>query len=66
MAIKPDDAIPSANSERVKILLHEKGLPYERVTRFLRLHQWKLFAAPALPRLGAWLTRCVLPSPTPR
>lgn len=32
MAIKLYDAIPSANSDRVKIALHEKGLAYDRVT----------------------------------
>ena len=26
------DAVPSSNSDRVKIALHEKGLPYERIT----------------------------------
>jgi glutathione S-transferase len=29
MAIKLYDAVPSSNSDRVKIALHEKGLPYE-------------------------------------
>jgi glutathione S-transferase len=32
MTITLYDAMPSANSERVKIVLHEKGLAYERVT----------------------------------
>jgi glutathione S-transferase len=32
MAIKLYDAVPSSNSDRVKIALHEKGLAYERVT----------------------------------
>ncbi len=32
MAIKLYDAVPSSNSDRVKIALQEKGLPYERVT----------------------------------
>jgi len=32
MAIILHDAIPSSNSDRVKIALHEKGLAYERVT----------------------------------
>ena len=32
MAIKLYDAVPSSNSDRVKIALHEKRLPYERVT----------------------------------
>jgi glutathione S-transferase len=32
MAIKLYDAVPSSNSDRVKIALHEKGLPHERVT----------------------------------
>jgi glutathione S-transferase len=32
MAIKLYDAVPSSNSDRVKIVLHEKGLAYERVT----------------------------------
>ena len=41
MAIKLYDAIPSANSDRVKILLHEKGLPYERVTLDLKKKEQK-------------------------
>ena len=32
MAITLYDAVPSSNSDRVKIALHEKGLPYNRVT----------------------------------
>jgi glutathione S-transferase len=32
MAITLYDALPSANSDRVKIVLHEKGLAYKRVT----------------------------------
>jgi len=32
MAIKLYDAVPSSNSDRVKFVLHEKGLAYERVT----------------------------------
>jgi glutathione S-transferase len=32
MAIILYDAVPSSNSDRVKIALHEKGLPYDRVT----------------------------------
>lgn len=32
MAITLYDAIPSANSDRVKVVLHEKGLAYDRVT----------------------------------
>jgi len=32
MAITLYDAVPSSNSDRVKIALHEKGLPYDRVT----------------------------------
>lgn len=32
MAIILYDAVPSSNSDRVKIALHEKGLAYERVT----------------------------------
>lgn len=32
MAIKLYDAVPSSNSDRVKIVLHEKALPYDRVT----------------------------------
>jgi glutathione S-transferase len=32
MDIKLYAAVPSSNSDRVKIALHEKGLPYERVT----------------------------------
>ena len=32
MAITLYDAVPSSNSDRVKIALHEKGLPYQRVT----------------------------------
>ena len=35
MAIKLYDAVPSSNSDRVKIALHEKGLPYVRVTLVL-------------------------------
>jgi glutathione S-transferase len=35
MAIKLYDAVPSSNSDRVKIVLHEKGLPYVRVTLVL-------------------------------
>jgi glutathione S-transferase len=35
MAIKLYDAVPSSNSDRVKIALHEKGLPYERETLVL-------------------------------
>ena len=41
MAIKLYDATPSANSDRVKILLHEKGLPYERVTLDLKKKEQK-------------------------
>jgi glutathione S-transferase len=32
MAITLYDAIPSSNSDRVKIALHEKGLTYDRIT----------------------------------
>src|SRR5262249_3118355 len=32
MAIKLYDAMPSSNSDRVKIALHEKGLSYQRMT----------------------------------
>jgi glutathione S-transferase len=32
MAITLYDAVPSSNSDRVKIALHEKGLTYQRVT----------------------------------
>jgi hypothetical protein len=32
-AIKLYGAVPSSNSDRVKIALHEKGLAYERVTQ---------------------------------
>jgi glutathione S-transferase len=32
MPIKLYDALPSSNSDRVKIALHEKGLPYARIT----------------------------------
>ena len=32
MSITLYDASPSANSDRVKIVLHEKGLPYQKVT----------------------------------
>ena len=32
MSIVLYDAMPSANSDRVKIVLHEKGLAYERIT----------------------------------
>ena len=35
MSIKLYDALPSSNSDRVKIALHEKGLPYERATLVL-------------------------------
>lgn len=35
MTIKLYDAVPSSNSDRVKIALHEKGLPYERETLVL-------------------------------
>jgi glutathione S-transferase len=35
MAIKLYDAVPSSNSDRVKIALHEKGLPYDRETLVL-------------------------------
>lgn len=35
MAIKLYDAVPSSNSDRVKIALHEKELPYERITLVL-------------------------------
>jgi glutathione S-transferase len=35
MAIKLYDAVPSSNSDRVKIALHEKDLPYERATLVL-------------------------------
>jgi glutathione S-transferase len=35
MAIKLYDAVPSSNSDRVKIALHEKGLAYERCTLIL-------------------------------
>ena len=35
MAIKLYDAVPSSNSDRVKIALHEKGLSYERLTLVL-------------------------------
>jgi len=31
MAIKLYDAVPSSNCDRVKIVLHEKGLAYETV-----------------------------------
>ena len=41
MAIKLYDAIPSSNSDRVKILLHEKGLAYERVTLDLKKMEQK-------------------------
>jgi hypothetical protein len=32
MAITLYDAMPSGNSDRVKVVLHEKGLAYDRVT----------------------------------
>lgn len=32
MAIKLYDAVPSSNSDRVKIVLHEKDLSYDRQT----------------------------------
>jgi glutathione S-transferase len=35
MAITLYDAVPSSNSDRTKIALHEKGLPYDRVTLVL-------------------------------
>ena len=35
MAIRLYDAVPSSNSDRVKIALHEKGLQYERTTLVL-------------------------------
>ena len=35
MAIKLYQAVPSSNSDRTKIALHEKGLAYERVTLVL-------------------------------
>ena len=35
MAIRLYDAVPSSNSDRVKIALHEKGLAYERTTLVL-------------------------------
>ena len=35
MAIKLYDAVPSSNSDRVKIALHEKGLSYDRTTLVL-------------------------------
>ena len=35
MTIRLYDAVPSSNSDRVKIALHEKGLPYERTTLVL-------------------------------
>lgn len=35
MAIRLYDAVPSSNSDRTKIALHEKGLPYERTTLVL-------------------------------
>ncbi len=41
MAIKVYDATPSSNSDRVKILLHEKGLTYERVTLDLKKMEQK-------------------------
>jgi glutathione S-transferase len=41
MAIKIYDAVPSSNSDRVKILLHEKGLAYERVTLDLKKTEQK-------------------------
>ena len=35
MAIKLYQAVPSSNSDRTKIALNEKGLPYERITLVL-------------------------------
>src|SRR5688572_2162880 len=35
MPIKLYDAVPSSNSDRVKIALHEKGLSYDRTTLVL-------------------------------
>ena len=41
MAIKLYDAVPSSNSDRVKIVLHEKGLVYDRVTLDLSKREQK-------------------------
>jgi glutathione S-transferase len=41
MAITLYDAIASANSDRVKVLLNEKGLNYERVTLDLKKKEQK-------------------------
>ena len=41
MPIKLYDANPSANSDRVKLVLHEKKLPYERITLNLRKREQK-------------------------
>jgi len=41
MAIKLYDAVPSSNSDRVKIVLHEKGLSYDRVTLDLSKQEQK-------------------------
>jgi len=41
MTITLYDAVPSSNSDRVKIALHEKGLPYERVTLTLAKNEQK-------------------------
>jgi len=41
MAIKLYDAVPSSNSDRVKIALHEKGLAYDRVTLVLAKKEQK-------------------------
>jgi glutathione S-transferase len=41
MAITLYDAMPSGNSDRVKVVLHEKGLAYERVTLDLAKQEQK-------------------------
>ena len=41
MAITLYDAVPSSNSDRVKIALHEKGLAYDRMTLDLRKKEQK-------------------------
>lgn len=41
MPIKLYDAVPSSNSDRVKIVLHEKGLSYDRMTLDLKKKEQK-------------------------
>lgn len=41
MAITLYDAVPSSNSDRTKIALHEKGIAYDRVTLDLAKREQK-------------------------